>query len=173
MNKYEEAKKQLMAKEIAEKILAMNSEEYSRFMDKLEAEINVINAGVEVTKQNIGHLKNQPIKKPSDAIIDVILGSCATAGFIGSAIGVTNRLAPIDFVDFLLMSSSAIGGAALGLIAGILVSSVCEYNPVGRGIKNIKQHIYEKKLNKLNSQLVEKTLIRDEIDSMALERMGM
>ena len=174
MNKYEEAKIQAKAREIANKVLAMDDKQYKKFVGKLQDEINVLNAGIEVSEDKLDELRNKKFKKIADGDSLVVTGACCVAGFAASIIACANKLAPIDFVDALIMGSSAMGATGIGLIGGALVSAMFEENPIAKGVNGVQQYIQKKKLAKLNDKLHEKDTIMDEIcEVMIAHDMGM
>lgn len=174
MNKYEEAKIQVKAREIADKVLAMDDKQYKKFVGKLQGEINILNAGIETTEDKLHALETKKIAKMAEGDGMIVTGLGGVVGFVGAIIACANQLAPIDFVDVMIMGSSTIGATGLGVIGGALGAAMCEENPVGKGINKLQQHIQRKKLAKLNDQLQEKDTIMDEICEAVVARdMGM
>ena len=174
MNKYEAAKIQVKAREIADKVLEMDDKQYKKFVGKLQGEINVLNAGIETTEDKLHQLQNKKIMKMAEADGTIVTGLGGVVGFVGAIIACANQLAPMDFVDVMIMGSSTIGATGLGVIGGALGAAICEDNPVGKGINKLQQHIQRKKLTKLNDQLQEKDTIMDEICEAVIARdMGM
>ena len=105
MRKYEQAKVQVKAQEIADKVLRMSDAEYSRFVKKLQAEINMLNAGIDETQGKLDDLNNRPVRKLAEGDSNLITLLGGAAGFVGSIIACANQLAPINFVDTLIMGS--------------------------------------------------------------------
>ena len=174
MNKYEAAKVQVKAREIADKVLEMDDKQYKKFVGKLQGEINVLNAGIETTEDKLHQLQNKKIAKMAEGDGVIVTGLGGVAGFVGAIIACANQLAPMEFVDVLIMGSSALGATGVGVIGGALVSAMCEENPVGKGFNKLQQHIQKKKLARLNNQLEEKDTIMDEICEAVIARdMGM
>lgn len=163
MNKYEKAKAQVKAQEIADKVLAMDDVQYERFIKKLKAEIEMLNAGVEESQNKIDEISKRPKKEMgySDNGIFSLVG--AGIGFLGSIILCSNQLAPINFADVLIACTSALGSAGVGLIAGALAAVTVEANPVAKGINAIQKFIQGKRLNYFEDRLYEKNAIMDEV----------
>jgi hypothetical protein len=169
MTKYEEAKVQVKAQEIADKVLNMSQPEYARFVKKLQAEINMLNAGIEETQGKLIELQMTPNKKLAEGDANLITLMGAATGFIGSIVACANQLSPIGFVDLLIMGSSAIGATGMGVIAGALAASLIEYDPVQRGVKKAKIYFNKRKLAGMKDSLYEKDAIMDEICEGAVE----
>ncbi len=170
MKKYEQAKVQVKAQEIADKVLKMNDADYRRFVKKLQAEINMLNAGIDETRDKIHVLENTPDKKLADGDSNLIILLGGATGLIGSIIACANQLAPIDFVDVLIAGSSALGASGLGVIAGALASVIVEYNPVKKGVKGAQKYFNKRRLASMQDKLYEKDAIMDEICEESFER---
>ena len=173
MKKYEEAKIQVKAQEIADRVLKMDGAEYARFIRKLQAEINMLNAGIEETEDKLADINNRPVKKMAEGDSNLITLMGAATGCIGSIVACANQLSPIGFVDLLIMGTSVLGATGLGVIAGAIAASLIDYNPVSKGAKGVQKYFYEKKLARMKDSLYEKDTIMDEIcDGAVAESMG-
>lgn len=174
MNKYESAKIQVKAREIADKVLTMDDNQYKRFVGNLQAEINMLNAGVEVADEKLKKLESKKFDKLADGDGAVIITGGGIAGVAAGIIACANKLAPIDFVDALIMGSSAIGSLGIGIIGGALATAIIDEHPISKGVNSIQKHVQKKKLAKLNAKLSEKDIIMDEICEAVIARdMGM
>ena len=174
MRKYEQAKVQVKAQEIADKVLRMSDAEYSRFVKKLQAEINMLNAGIDETQGKLDDLNNRPVRKLAEGDSNLITLLGGAAGFVGSIIACANQLAPINFVDTLIMGSSALGATGIGVIAGALASAMIESNPIDKGVKGAQKYFNKRRLARLQDRLYEKDAIMDEICEGAVSQgMGL
>ena len=174
MKKYEEAKVQVKAQEIADKVLKMNDADYRRFVKKLQSEINMLNLGIDETKARLHEIEEKPVKKLAEGDSNIITMVGGAAGLVGSIIACANQLAPINFVDTLIMGTSALGAAGLGVIAGALAAVVIENNPIDKGVKGVQKYFNKRKLARMQDQLFEKDAIMDEICEEAVSQgMGL
>ncbi len=173
MTKYEKAKNQVKAHEIADKVMAMSEKDYQRFVKKLQAEISMLDAGVEQAETKLQMVKEKSVWRLGEADGNIVGLGGAGLGLVGGIVACANALSPMDFVDVLIMGTSAVGSAGLGLIAGCLASFVLDENPLGKGIKKFQTYRATKELNKLTRAQDEKNAIMDEIcDRVADQTMG-
>ena len=174
MNKYEEAKVQVKAREIADRVLEMDDKQYQRFVGNLQAEINMLNAGVEVADEKLKKLEGKKFNNLAEGDDSLIVLAGGVVGCVAGIIACANKLAPIDFVDALIMGSSAMGSFGLGIVGGAVATAMIEGHAIGKGVNAIQKHIQKKKLAKLNAKLSEKDTIMDEICEAVIARdMGM
>ncbi|MGN0960965.1 MAG: hypothetical protein ACI4PF_02055, partial [Christensenellales bacterium] len=154
---------QVKAQEIADKVMNMSDAEYKRFIKKLKAEINMLDAGIEETEGKISAIKSKPVKRMSEGDGNLLVLAGTAVSVIGSLVACANKLAPVDFVDTLIMVSSSIGSAGVGMLASALIATMIEDNPLNKTVKSIQTHIQEKKLSKLIDQRAEKNATLEEI----------